>query len=62
MNVGVRLVTVGKKGNLYFKRRADKYNIAGLPSATQAGLNQGIMATSPVLGTIFGILNLGLES
>lgn len=29
MNVGVRLVTVGKKGNLYFKRRADKYNLAG---------------------------------
>lgn len=29
MNVGVRLVTVGKKGGLYFKRRADKYDIAG---------------------------------
>lgn len=30
MNVGVRLVTVGKKGNLYFKRRADQYDIAGV--------------------------------
>jgi hypothetical protein len=29
LNVKVRILTVGKKGNVYFKRRADKYELAG---------------------------------
>lgn len=29
MNIKVRLLTVGKKGNVYFRRRADKYDLAG---------------------------------
>lgn len=28
MGVGVKLVTVGKKGTVYFRRRANKYNLA----------------------------------
>jgi F-type H+-transporting ATPase subunit gamma len=29
MGINVRILTVGKKGNVYFKRRANKYDLAG---------------------------------
>ena len=29
LNINVRLLTVGKKGNVYFKRRANQYDLAG---------------------------------
>ena len=29
LNIDARLLTVGKKGTVYFRRRSDKYNLAG---------------------------------
>ncbi|KAK9815728.1 hypothetical protein WJX72_008646 [[Myrmecia] bisecta] len=36
MGLNVKLITIGKKGTLYFKRRADRYNIAGAFELGQA--------------------------
>ena len=36
LGIKVKILTVGKKGGTYFKRRSDKYNIAGWPPANKA--------------------------
>lgn len=42
MGVKVKLVTIGKKGTTYFKRRQDKYNLSGGSRVEYLGCSIGL--------------------
>ena len=59
LGINVKVLTVGKKGGTYFKRRSDQYNIAGWSPANEACKELLVCAEATAHRVLQALLNWG---